>query len=68
LASKVNKSLTINDKNFLFTFAKGEPIWNNADYSMFPAIRWKMLNIRKLKDNNPQKFQEQIVLLEQTIF
>ncbi|KAA6347490.1 hypothetical protein EZS27_005045 [termite gut metagenome] len=64
LASKVNKSLTINDKNFLFTFAKGEPIWNNADYSMFPAIRWKILNIRKLKEDNPRKFQEQITLLK----
>jgi hypothetical protein len=68
LVSKVNESLTTNDKEFLLAFVKGEPIWENVDYSMFPAIRWKMFNIQKLKNNNPQKFQEQIVLLEQTIF
>jgi hypothetical protein len=67
LILEVNKSLTLNDKNFLLAFIKGEPNWDGVDYSMFPAIRWKMLNIRKLKENNPLKFQEQIELLEQVI-
>jgi hypothetical protein len=61
---KVNKSLTNKDKAFLIAFTKGEPIWDEADYSMFPAIRWKLLNIRKLKANNPQKYQEQVELME----
>ncbi|OAV65983.1 hypothetical protein Barb6XT_02173 [Bacteroidales bacterium Barb6XT] len=67
LSFKIRKSLTINDKEFLLSFAKGEPIWKDADYSLFPAIRWKLFNIQKLRENNPHKFQEQIGLLEKTI-
>jgi hypothetical protein len=62
--SEVNKSLTDKDKAFLLAFTKGEPVWNEIDYSMFPAVRWKLLNIRKLRDSNPQKYKEQIELLE----
>jgi len=63
--SKVNKSLTDKDKAFLLAFTKGDPIWDNVDYSMYPAIRWKLLNIQKLKAINPQRYQEQIELLEE---
>jgi predicted nucleotidyltransferase component of viral defense system len=63
--SEVNKSLMESDKEFLLAFTKGEPVWDNVDYSTFPAIRWILLNIKKLKDNNPQKYQEQIELLQQ---
>jgi predicted nucleotidyltransferase component of viral defense system len=62
---EVNKSLTESDKKLLLAFVKGTPIWENVDYGMFPAIRWKMLNINKLKENNSQKYQEQIDLLQQ---
>ena len=62
---EVNKSLTDKDKDFLISFAKGEPTWNDVDYSMFPAIRWKLLNIQKLKKENYKKYNEQIELLYQ---
>ena len=67
MISEVNKSLTDKDKTFLLDFTKGEPVWDDVDYSMFPAIRWKLLNIRKLKDCNLQKYQEQIALLEKLV-
>ena len=62
---KVNKSLTESDKAFLLSFIQGEPVWNIVDYSIFPAIRWKLLNILKLKTNNPQKYWRQIELLKE---
>jgi len=62
--SVVNKSLTDKDKTLLLSFTKSEPVWDDVDYSMYPAIRWKLLNIQKLKENNPQKYQEQIELLQ----
>ena len=65
---KVNKSLTVKDKAFLLAFIKGEPSWDDVDYSMFPAVRWKLYNIQKLKVDNPQKYQHQIELLEQLLF
>jgi hypothetical protein len=65
--AEVNKSLTDSDKAFLLAFTKGEPVWGEADYGAFPAIRWKLLNIHKLRVNNPQKYHEQISLLERTL-
>ena len=62
--SEVNKRLTASDKKFLLAFTKGEPVWSDVDYSKYPAIRWKLLNIQKLRSNNPQKYQEQIELLQ----
>ncbi len=63
LTKTVNESLTKEDKDFLLAFAKGEPDWTKMDYSSFPAIRWKQLNIKKLKKDNPRKFAEQIEVL-----
>ena len=34
----------------------------------FPAIKWKLLNINKLKDGNPQKYEKQVESLEQILF
>lgn len=64
----INESLTLEDKKFLLAFSKGEPDWIKVDYSKYPAIKWKLLNINKLKENNPQKFTEQINILEQILF
>lgn len=64
LIETIRKNLTEEEKAFLMAFAKGEPDWTKFDYSEFPAIRWKLLNIKKLKKNNPEKLQEQVVELE----
>lgn len=60
----INKSLTLEDKKFLLAFTKGNPDWSKKDYSKFPAVKWKLLNIIKLKDTNPQKHQEQVEALK----
>ena len=65
--SEVNKSLTNNDKKFLINFIKGEPNWDYVDYSMFPAIRWKLFNIQNLRTNKPSKYLEQIELVEKSL-
>ncbi len=64
LIKMVNESLTLEDKKFLLAFSKGEPDWRTVDYSKFPAIKWKILNIQKLKEKNPQKYNEQVEILE----
>ena len=60
LIRMINESLTTEDKDFLLSFAKGEPDWTIVDYSKYPAIRWKLLNINKLKESNPLKYAEQV--------
>jgi hypothetical protein len=67
IISLINYSLSDTDKSLLVSFAKGEPKWDTSDYGKFPAIRWKLLNINKLKEDNPQKYFEQIELLEKAL-
>jgi predicted nucleotidyltransferase component of viral defense system len=66
LIFEVNRSLTEKDREFLIAFSKGEPVWDTVDYGMYPAIRWKLINIRELKSNNPRKYREQTELLRQS--
>lgn len=68
LVKTVNESLTDEDKDFLLAFSKGEPDWTKVDYSKYPAIKWKLLNIHKLRQNNPLKHREQIKMLERILF
>jgi len=65
LINTIHKRLTKDDKEFLLTFVKGKPIWEKVNYSMYPSIKWKSMNIDNLKRTNPEKFQEQVKLLEQ---
>lgn len=60
LIADVKNMLTENDKRFLLSFEKGEPDWNSVEYAYFtsyPSVNWKLLNINKLKKDNPDKLQ-----------
>lgn len=61
LLGLVNGGLTITDKEFLLSFEQGEPDWQKCcagDLSQYPSVQWKLLNIRKLKESNPVKFEQ----------
>lgn len=61
LLSLVNGGLTITDKEFLLSFEQGEPDRNKCcagDLSQYPSVQWKLLNIGKLKESNPVKFEQ----------
>lgn len=63
LIALVNDSLTDTDKKFLLSFEDGTPDWNKCcagDLSNYPSVKWKLQNIGKLKNNNPQKHQQGI--------
>jgi hypothetical protein len=67
LVAFVNRNLTDKDKEFLLTFESGNPDWRNSDYAdfqYFPAIQWKLININKLKLENPAKCRENSKKLE----
>lgn len=67
LLELVNCNLTEGDKQFLVSFEEGIPEWDKCcagDLSNFPSIQWKLLNIRKLEKDNPQKFKDGIVKLK----
>ena len=48
LIDKVNRSLTLEDKEFLIGFKKGDPDWDHLSVSQIsdlPAVRWKLHNL-----------------------
>jgi len=63
LIEKVNAILTEKDKEFLISFEQGTPEWDKCcagDLSAYPSIKWKLQNIIKLKETNPEKFEASI--------
>lgn len=55
LVAKVNDSLNDQDKAFLLGFKNVMPDWSIYDFQRFPSINWKLQNLQKLKENNPDK-------------
>ena len=55
------------DRSFLISFKEGQPAWGEygfADFEKFPAVQWKLQNIRKLKETNPSKHEQQLEALK----
>lgn len=42
-------SLDENDKAFLISLNRLEPIWLIYDYQNFPSVKWKILNLERFK-------------------
>ena len=58
LLEMVHNMLNEQDKKFLLSFKSTTPEWDLIDIkglSELPAIKWKLLNIKKLAQENPQK-------------
>lgn len=71
LKRQVNDSLTQTDKEFILSFEEGAPEWEKCcagDLSRYPAIQWKLKNIRKLKETNPAKFQQGVEKLKAFLY
>ncbi len=63
LINDVRDMLTDEDKKFLVSFELGKPDWKNSEYKEFadyPSVKWKLLNLEKLKKANPAKLQHEV--------
>lgn len=59
----VNNGFTDEDKQFLISFEEGNPDWSKCcagDLSGYPSVKWKLVNIARLKTQNPTKYKEGI--------
>lgn len=52
------QNLIAKDKEVLLSFNNLTPNWIIYDFERFPAVQWKLQNLRKLKANNPEKLKE----------
>lgn len=62
LIEEVLKILTDKDRAFLVSFVEGDPEWDlfpHVKLKELPAIQWKLQNVRKLIESNPEKSEDQ---------
>lgn len=67
LLQTINENLTQKDKEFLLSVKDVNPDWSIYDFQRFPAINWKLHNLQKLKNNNPDKHKEQLERLKEQL-
>jgi len=67
LIQRINGDLESTDREFLISFKAGDPAWAEygfGDFEKFPAVQWKLQNIRKLRDTNSLKHRDQLAALK----
>ena len=70
LISDVRSIVTEADKKFLISFESGQPDWEGYEFEYlknYPSVQWKLLNLKKLAKQNPQKMQENIEQLRNVL-
>lgn len=67
LVTTIHETLTKEDKQFLLSVKGLAPDWSIYNFAQFPAITWKLQNLQRLKDNNPNKHQQQYDALKKTL-
>lgn len=55
LIAEVNCGLTDEDRALLMSVKNAKPDWSLDDSSRYPSVRWKLMNLEKLKAENPTK-------------
>lgn len=71
LTERINKELTETDKTFLLSFEQGKPEWDKCcarDLSQYPSVKWKLQNVLRIKEINPDKFNSGIEKLRDFLF
>jgi predicted nucleotidyltransferase component of viral defense system len=64
LIETIHNELTTTDKQFIVSFENATPDWELYNFADFPAVKWKLQNLAKLKSSNPDKHNEGIEKLK----
>jgi predicted nucleotidyltransferase component of viral defense system len=60
LIETIHGSLTDDDKAFLISIQSLQSDWSIYNFERFPSIQWKLQNLLRLKENNPEKYKRQL--------
>ena len=63
LINDVKSLMTDADRKFLISFESGQPEWDGYEFEYFkdyPSVQWKLLNLKKVAKQNPQKLREEV--------
>jgi len=67
LINDVKSLMSEADKKFLISFESGQPEWDGYEFEYFkeyPSVQWKLLNLKKLAKQNPQKLRDEVEYLK----
>jgi predicted nucleotidyltransferase component of viral defense system len=70
LVAEIHAQLTDADRALLLSFKRGKPDWSlfpGSNLKDMPAVQWKLANIQKLKEENPNKHAQQLAALEKVL-
>ena len=70
LKAEMPKALTREHKDFLLSLVKTEPAWDLMPFPVLqnlPALKWKLLNLEKLKASKAKVFDQQYALLAERL-
>ena len=67
LLKTIGEKLSDKDKKFVLSIKNLTPDWGIYDFARFPAVAWKLQNLQKLRDNNPDKHRELYAILEKKL-
>ena len=70
LIQEIHQGLDDSERGFLLSLVEGAPDWSLMDIAhleQLPAIRWKLRNLDRLRENSPQQFAEQANALRRTL-
>ena len=67
LIQEIHRSLTSIDKKFILDFKSGDPDWSHYNFQSFPAVQWKLGNIRKLKEKHSERYFEILSKLKEKL-
>jgi len=59
LIDQLPRRLTANHREFLLSLVRAEPVWELMPFEHLrelPALRWKLLNLKKLRSSNAKRF------------
>ncbi len=68
LIKEIKSTLTDQDKSFLLSIKGISPDWSIYNFEHFPAVKWKIQNLKKLKATNPKKHEEQYQDLKEKLY
>lgn len=57
LIEAINDILKKDDKDFILSFKSLVPDWNIYDFQKYPAIQWKLENIRRFRNKNVKGYK-----------
>ena len=63
LIKTIQKILKREDKDFIISFKRLEPDWSIYDFEKYPAIQWKIENLRRFKDQNLNGYEKVLYCL-----